>query len=91
MNDTSFTTVYDEIIPALQAIALEPGPDLYDAVASVLEIIPAEDRFAVFQELDERPGQFPGYSDGGPEWHWKLRRTRNSSDDATFGRLVGRS
>lgn len=35
---------------------------------------------ALFEELDERPGGW-GYKRGGREWHWKLRRWRNTNFD----------
>jgi hypothetical protein len=71
------------------------GEALHEAVASVMEQVPEQDRASVFIELDERPGQFPGYTSysigkGNPEWHWKLRRTRNSGGEDIFARLTGR-
>ena len=66
--------------------------DLYKAVIEVMEHIPAAQRRSCFIEMDERPGQFPGYPSGtetSPEWHWKLRRTRNGCSGDLFDRLVG--
>lgn len=83
-------------VERLQAIDPElSGEDLYEAVAQVMEKVPVRDRVAVFLELDEKPGHFPGYSSysvdkGEREWHWKLRRTRNSFGERIFARLVGR-
>lgn len=41
-----------------------------------------------FRLLDEKPGYFPGYCDGGPEWHWKLRQCRNRFSSFLFTALT---
>jgi hypothetical protein len=50
---------------------LETIPELFAA----LQIAPME-RYAVFQLLDEKPGNWSDRND----WHWKLRRVRNAPD-----------
>ncbi len=36
--------------------------------------------YDMFQQLDEKPGYYDGDYAGG-NWHWKLRRARNSAPD----------
>jgi hypothetical protein len=69
----------DDDFLSFDAIQERGGPAVADLLVGA-GLTPAL-RTAVFVELDERPGQFPGYScptEEHPEWHWKLRRVRNS-------------
>lgn len=65
---------YDEatkVIEKLQAI------EDYDE-AQVLEVIHGIG-YDIFQVLDEKPGYFGYDYRSNGEWHWKLRRARNSA------------
>lgn len=54
----------------------------------IARIIAAEGGYAVFNMLDERPGQFDGnYS--ATNWHWKLRQARNDRNNDFFAILAG--
>ena len=97
-NDTEYTRFRTAEKVAVAIGQIDPELDsllIHESVVRIFEnLVPVEDRRHVFTELDECPGQFPGYSTysierGNPEWHWKLRRTRNSCTTEQFDRLIG--
>jgi hypothetical protein len=69
------TITIEHGLPTVRALAaLEDYDEV--AVRAILDGI----GWGLFRALDEGPG-FWGYEFNGVEWHWKLRRFRNSTMD----------
>lgn len=71
------------LVDALAFMPYDNDKQLSAEVVSLFDGAP----YRVFRFLDEKPGQF-GYEVNGKEWHWKLRRTRNSRESGLFDVLA---